>query len=70
MGVCSVGSVGLKLNTEGIEFSPSSTIGTSNHATRDKIELYPSKPLVLTIVPREFLAATCVALTSSETWRI
>ena len=70
MGECSIGSLGLKWNTEGIEFSPSSTIGTSNHTTRDKIELHPSKPLVLTIVPREFLAATCVALKSSKNWPI
>lgn len=70
MGKCSIGSVGLKWETEGIEFSPLSTIGTSNCTTGNKIELYPSEPVVLTIIPREFLAATCVALTSSKTWLI
>jgi thiamine pyrophosphokinase len=70
MGKCSIGSVGLKWKTEGIEFSPLTTIGTSNCTTGNKIELYPSDPVVLTIIPREFLAATCVALTSSKTWLI
>ena len=68
MGECSVGSKGLRWKTDDIVFSPVSTIGTSNCTTGDKIELYPSKPLVLTIIPRDFLITTCLALLASKPW--
>ena len=69
MGECSVGSKGLRWKTDGIVFSPISKIGTSNCTTGDKIELYPSKPLVLTIIPRDFFIPTCLALLASKPWR-
>ena len=69
MGECSVGSKGLRWKTDDIVFSPVSTIGTSNCTTGDKVELYPSKPLVLTIIPRDFFIPTCLALLASKPWR-
>ena len=69
MGECSVGSKGLRWKTDDVVFSPVSTIGTSNCTTGDKIELYPSKPLVLTIIPRDFFIPTCLALLASKPWR-
>ena len=68
MGECSIGSTGLRWKTDDIVFSPLSTIGTSNCTTEDKIELYPRKPLVLTIIPRDFLIPTCLALLASKPW--
>ena len=68
MGKCSIGSKGLRWKTDDIVFSPLSTIGTSNCTTGDKIELYPRKPLVLTIIPRDFLIPACLALLDSKPW--
>ena len=69
MGECFVGSTGLRWKTDDIVFSPVSTIGTSNCTIGDKIELYPSKPLVLTIIPRDFFIPACLALLASKPWR-
>ena len=68
MGECSIRSTGLRWKTDDIIFSPLSTIGTSNCTTGDKIELHPTKPLVLTIVSRDFLIPACLALLESKPW--
>ena len=54
--------------TEDIVLSPLNTIGTSNCTTEDKIELFPSEPLVLTIIPRDFLIPASLALLASKAW--
>ena len=69
MGECSVSSTGLRWRTDNIIFSPLGTIGTSNCTTGDKIELHPSRPIVLTIIPRDFLIPACAALLASKPWR-
>ena len=70
MGECSVGSTGLRWKTDEIIFSPLSTIGTSNCTIGSKIELHPSKPVVLTIIPRDFLIPACLALLASKPWHV
>lgn len=68
MAKCTVVSKGLKWKTEDIVLSPLNTIGTSNCTTEDKIELFPSEPLVLTIIPRDFLIPASLALLASKAW--
>ena len=68
MSKCTVVSKGLKWKTEDIVLSPLNTIGTSNCTTEDKIELFPSEPLVLTIIPRDFLIPASLALLASKAW--
>lgn len=68
MAKCTVVSKGLKWKTEDIVFSPLNTIGTSNCTTEDKIELFPSEPLLLTIIPRDFLIPASLALLASKAW--
>ncbi len=68
MEKCTVVSKGLKWKTDDIVFSPINTIGTSNCTIEDEIALFPSEPLLLTIIPRDFLIPASLALLASNAW--
>lgn len=64
MAPCRVASSGLRWPTEGLDFAPTGRIGTSNEAT-GPVEVRPSAPVLLVILPRPCLAAAARALAGS-----
>lgn len=67
LGRCTIQSNGLEWPTEGLTFSPTGTIGTSNRVT-GRVHLAPSDPVVLLILPRAVLPAVAEALATTPRW--
>lgn len=55
-------STGLRWPTDGIAFSPSGRVGTSNHAVSERVVIEPDGPGMLAILPRAQLARAISAL--------
>lgn len=68
MGPVRCGSTGLRWPTDGLDFVPTSLIGTSNEAT-GPVTLTPDAPAMLLILPADTLAETVRALlTAPAQW--
>lgn len=62
-------SKGLKWPIDGIGFSPTGRIGTSNEAVAEYVELSFEKPGMLVFVGRKWIAEVADALRQSSCWR-
>ena len=68
MGSVKVTSEGLKWPTDGIDFSPDGTVGTSNEAMGGRIGLLTSAPLMLLALPILEIVCLLDALVLSPSW--
>ena len=67
-GPARISSTGLKWETEGMDFSPSGKIGTSNEALGGPIALLTSAPVILLVLPIAETVCLLDALSLSPTW--
>ena len=68
MAPTKIASQGLQWPTEGLQFSPSGQIGTSNRST-GKLILAPQNSAMLIILPRKFAPQIAEALLCAPKWR-
>lgn len=68
MAPTKIASQGLQWPTEGLQFSPSGQIGTSNRST-GKLILAPQNSATLIILPRKFAPQIAEALLCAPKWR-
>ena len=68
MAPTKIASQGLQWPTEGLQFSPSGQIGTSNRST-GKLILAPQNSAMLIILPRKFAPQIAEALLYAPKWR-
>ena len=68
LGPARISSTGLKWATDGMDFSPSGTIGTSNEALGGPIALLTSAPVILLVLPIAETVCLLDALSLSPTW--
>lgn len=68
MAPTEIASQGLQWPTEGLQFSPSGQIGTSNRST-GKLILAPQNSATLIILPRKFAPQIAEALLCAPKWR-
>ena len=63
------GGRGLKWPIDGIRFSPTGRIGTSNEATAEVVEFSFEKPGMLVLVGRKWIGEVATALRRAARWR-
>lgn len=61
-------STGLHWRIDGLEFSPSTTIGTSNHADQARVDLEFDSPGMLILLERDYLGQVIDRLAGGPDW--